>query len=731
MMRYPRRPARRGVPCCRRGIGSRSIPGGTGPPGRPRRWSGSPWSAARPPSLGRRASPGRPQGRGDGPRRRDPPGARLPGPGRPRLVTPPRARKGAGPMTVGDLLDQADATMAGAASRGQPLVEARCRMELAEPVPPPDAAKAEGEKGRGPWSTSPGAPGPDHPDALWARGVQVYVRGLRWEAPGVQEPGSPLMRPARRPPPRPRPRAPRTRSPSWPTGRRPRHPPPARRGRGPGRQGPRRRRAGPRPRAPRHARRPPRPAFVAPSAAATTPAEALMRPAGGQPAGPRAAHPGLAGPRRPRQHPPGERQARRGHPGRRGCVRGREAALRCRREWALGLRSSDRPLPCAGGNSPAIRDVFLPLDRRDPQDPRPAPDPYDNRATHLAVAARALVTLPDTVPIDAGLAARAAEEASALSDGKRGGISLALAYYRAGRLDQAIAALRRAKARPDREDDGVEDAWPWPWSMPTAARSTSPGTGTTRPRRPGSYAVPPRLTSRDPLEEQVEALLGVNPRTPREARARFPPWPASQSDRSPGTIDRPTSRGLPPPMTPGGAPRPPITAPDAAQGQGRGLGHGLDVRGESPHPVRVRRVAQVRDPVGAPAGDGHRVLRLIERVGQGGRRREERPRQPARDVDREHGRHPRGVDSELEPERVREVVVVRVVPAGLREAGGAERDVGGRRQAGPIERGERGAAAGVRAPRHGIAARDLHRRREVEVAEIRPRVAEIGEARRR
>ena len=82
------------------------------------------------------------------------------------------------------------------------------------------------------------------------------------------------------------------------------------------------------------------------------------------------------------------------------------------------------------------------------------PEPWSRhrRSVMLCDLARVLVTLPRAITIDAPLAVRAAEQSVAL-DGDRGGARtvLALANDRAGRLDEAMRAIRASMERPDRE----------------------------------------------------------------------------------------------------------------------------------------------------------------------------------------------------------------------------------------------------------------------------------------
>jgi eukaryotic-like serine/threonine-protein kinase len=88
-------------------------------------------------------------------------------------------------------------------------------------------------------------------------------------------------------------------------------------------------------------------------------------------------------------------------------------------------------------------------------------DPFlrDRRSIRLGGLVRALVTLPEPIPIDVDLAVRAAEEAGRLSDGKNGCVTLALLYSRAGRADLAAQAIEKAKARPDWAT--MEDDYAW------------------------------------------------------------------------------------------------------------------------------------------------------------------------------------------------------------------------------------------------------------------------------
>jgi serine/threonine protein kinase/tetratricopeptide (TPR) repeat protein len=96
------------------------------------------------------------------------------------------------PMTVSELLAQAEATIS-ERFRGKPLVEARCRAALADLYFLIDAKKAEAHAARAVELFSE-VLGFDHPDTLKAREVQIYVMGLFWANPGVQEKRVPLIR---------------------------------------------------------------------------------------------------------------------------------------------------------------------------------------------------------------------------------------------------------------------------------------------------------------------------------------------------------------------------------------------------------------------------------------------------------------------------------------------------------------------------------------------------------
>jgi hypothetical protein len=69
------------------------------------------------------------------------------------------------------------------------------------------------------------------------------------------------------------------------------------------------------------------------------------------------------------------------------------------------------------------------------------------------------VTLPDDIPIDLDLAARAGEEAHRLSDGKEGCVTLALDFARMGRTDLALELLQKAKSHPDWAKTEDDYAW--------------------------------------------------------------------------------------------------------------------------------------------------------------------------------------------------------------------------------------------------------------------------------
>jgi serine/threonine protein kinase len=96
------------------------------------------------------------------------------------------------PMAVSELLAHAEATI-GERFRGKPLVEARCRAALADLYLLIDSKKAEAHAARAVELFSK-VLGSDHPDTLKARDVQIYVMGLFWDKPGVQEKRVPLIR---------------------------------------------------------------------------------------------------------------------------------------------------------------------------------------------------------------------------------------------------------------------------------------------------------------------------------------------------------------------------------------------------------------------------------------------------------------------------------------------------------------------------------------------------------
>jgi tetratricopeptide (TPR) repeat protein len=88
-------------------------------------------------------------------------------------------------------------------------------------------------------------------------------------------------------------------------------------------------------------------------------------------------------------------------------------------------------------------------------------DPYlrNLRTARLSDLAHKLSRLPEPITIDVDLAIHAAEEAGRLSDGKAGCVTLAFLYSRAGRIDLAVQAIKKAKARPDWAD--IEDDYCW------------------------------------------------------------------------------------------------------------------------------------------------------------------------------------------------------------------------------------------------------------------------------
>jgi serine/threonine protein kinase len=89
----------------------------------------------------------------------------------------------------------------------------------------------------------------------------------------------------------------------------------------------------------------------------------------------------------------------------------------------------------------------------------PGQGKQERRVIRLAKALRSLVTLPDDIPVDLDLAARAGEEARRLSDGKSGCVTLALGFARMGRTDLALESLQKAKSHPDWAKNEDDYAW--------------------------------------------------------------------------------------------------------------------------------------------------------------------------------------------------------------------------------------------------------------------------------
>jgi serine/threonine protein kinase/tetratricopeptide (TPR) repeat protein len=116
-----------------------------------------------------------------------------------------------------------------------------------------------------------------------------------------------------------------------------------------------------------------------------------------------------------------------------------------------------REMLLAEGDDVAIRDLWQRWLRELLATPVEA-DPYlrERRVVRLTQFASGLAELPEGVPFDGELAVHAADEAVTLSDGKAAGVTRALLLDRAGRSDLALEALQKAKAQPDwaeREDD--------------------------------------------------------------------------------------------------------------------------------------------------------------------------------------------------------------------------------------------------------------------------------------
>ena len=97
------------------------------------------------------------------------------------------------PMTVGELLDHAGATI-GERFQGQPLVEARCRMALAELLYVRDNERSVEHAERAVALLSP-LLGPDHPETLRARGILVSGLAINWQDREVLEEVIRLERP--------------------------------------------------------------------------------------------------------------------------------------------------------------------------------------------------------------------------------------------------------------------------------------------------------------------------------------------------------------------------------------------------------------------------------------------------------------------------------------------------------------------------------------------------------
>ena len=120
-----------------------------------------------------------------------------------------------------------------------------------------------------------------------------------------------------------------------------------------------------------------------------------------------------------------------------------------------------------------------------------------------------LVTLPRATPIDAPLAVRAAEQAVAL-DGDRGEARtvLALANYRAGRLDEAMRATQASMERPGREGG---DDFDWLVLTLVHARQGELDRARAMYEKARSHPDPVAFRREDlrPLRDEAEALLGL------------------------------------------------------------------------------------------------------------------------------------------------------------------------------------------------------------------------------
>jgi serine/threonine protein kinase len=80
------------------------------------------------------------------------------------------------------------------------------------------------------------------------------------------------------------------------------------------------------------------------------------------------------------------------------------------------------------------------------------------RSIRVGGFVRTLVTLPNSVPFDAELAVRAAEDVVAVSHGESGGLTLALTYARTGQADRAVQTVHREMARPNWKKENNEYA---------------------------------------------------------------------------------------------------------------------------------------------------------------------------------------------------------------------------------------------------------------------------------
>ena len=163
-------------------------------------------------------------------------------------------------------------------------------------------------------------------------------------------------------------------------------------------------------------------------------------------------------------------------------------------------------------NYPAIRDLCERWIREILAAP-PGVDQYERkrRSVRLSGLALNLATLPEPVPFDAALAVRAAEESAALNGDWDGAWTVVgVVYYRTGQIDKAMRIIQTSMARPRRK--GGDD---FDWLVLALIHARRGETDEVRiwydKARNRKDPVGFERDELRPLREEAAALLGVRP----------------------------------------------------------------------------------------------------------------------------------------------------------------------------------------------------------------------------